>query len=123
MAVHNDLGNLAEELAASFLAEKGYKILVKNFRYQRGEIDIIAEFNNQIIIVEVKARGSDIFMEPQEAVTKTKIKSLVMVADFFMKDRNLNQEVRFDIIAVLPDEKGRLQITHLEDAFQSFDAN
>ena len=123
MAVHNDLGNLAEELAASFLAEKGYKILVKNFRYQRGEIDIIAEFNNQIIIVEVKARGSDIFMEPQEAVTKTKIKSLVMVADFFMKDRNLNQEVRFDIIAVLPDERGRLQITHLEDAFQSFDAN
>ena len=123
MAEHNDLGNLAEELAASFLAEKGYKILVKNFRYQRGEIDIIAEFNNQIIIVEVKARGSDIFMEPQEAVTKTKIKSLVMVADFFMKDRNLNQEVRFDIIAVLPDEKGRLQITHLEDAFQSFDAN
>ena len=123
MAEHNDLGNLAEELAANFLEEKGYKILVKNFRYQKGEIDIIAEFNNEIIIVEVKARGSDIFMEPQEAVTKKKIKSLVMVADFFMKDRNLNQEVRFDIIAVLPDEKGRLQITHLEDAFQSFDAN
>ncbi len=123
MAGHNDLGNLAEELAATFLEKKGYKILVKNFRYQRGEIDIIAEFNNQIIIVEVKARGSDIFMEPQEAVTKTKIKSLVMVADFFMKDRNLNQEVRFDIIAVLPDDKRRLQITHLEDAFQSFDAN
>ena len=123
MAEHNDLGNLAEELAATFLERKGYKILVKNFRYQRGEIDIIAEFNNQIIIVEVKARGSDIFMEPQEAVTKTKIKSLVMVADFFMKDRNLNQEVRFDIIAVLPDEKRKLQITHLEDAFQSFDAN
>ncbi len=123
MAEHNDLGNLAEELAATFLEKKGYRILVKNFRYQRGEIDIIAEFNNQIIIVEVKARGSDIFMEPQEAVTKTKIKSLVMVADFFMKDRNLNQEVRFDIIAVLPDEKRKLQITHLEDAFQSFDAN
>ncbi len=123
MAEHNDLGNLAEELAATFLEKKGYKILVRNFRYQRGEIDIIAEFNNQIIIVEVKARGSDIFMEPQEAVTKTKIKSLVMVADFFMKDRNLNQEVRFDIIAVLPDEKRKLQITHLEDAFQSFDAN
>lgn len=123
MAEHNDLGNLAEELAANFLEEKGYKILVKNFRYQKGEIDIIAEFNSQIIIVEVKARGSDIFMEPQEAVTKKKIKSLVMVADFFMKDSNLNQEVRFDIIAVLPDAKGRLQITHLEDAFQSFDAN
>lgn len=123
MAEHNDFGNLAEQLAADFLEKKGYKILVKNFRYQKAEIDIIASFENVIIIVEVKARGSDIFMEPQEAVTKKKIKSLVMAADFFMKDRNLDQEVRFDIIAVLPDERKKLQITHLEDAFQSFDAN
>lgn len=123
MAEHNEFGNLAEELAASFLEKKGYKILLKNYRYQKGEIDIIAEFGQEIIIVEVKARGSDLFMEPQEAVTKTKIRSLVMVADFFMKDNNLDKEVRFDIIAVLPDSKGKLQITHLEDAFQSFDAN
>lgn len=123
MAEHNDFGNLAEQLAADFLEKKGYKILVTNFRYQKAEIDIIASFENLIIIVEVKARGSDIFMEPQEAVTKKKIKSLVMAADFFMKDRNLDQEVRFDIIAVLPDERKKLQITHLEDAFQSFDAN
>ncbi|WP_313502401.1 YraN family protein [Kaistella carnis] len=123
MAEHNDFGNLAEQLAADFLEKKGYKILVKNFRYQKAEIDIIASFENLIIIVEVKARGSDVFMEPQEAVTKKKIKSLVMAADFFMKDRNLDQEVRFDIIAVLPDERKKLQITHLEDAFQSFDAN
>ena len=123
MAEHNEFGNLAEKLAVAFLEEKGYKIIVKNFRYQKAEIDIIAEFKNLIIIVEVKARGSDIFMEPQEAVTKKKIKSVVMVADFFMKDRNLDQDVRFDIISVLPDHKGKLQITHLEDAFQSFDAN
>ena len=123
MAEHNDFGNIAEELATSFLEKKGYKILLKNFRYQKAEIDIIAEFKNEIIIVEVKARGSDLFMEPQEAVTKTKIKSLVMAADFYMKDRNIDKEVRFDIIAVLRDDKGRLNITHLEDAFQSFDAN
>jgi putative endonuclease len=123
MAEHNDLGNLAEELATSFLIRKGYKILENNFRHHKGEIDIIAEFQNQIIIAEVKARSSNIFMEPQEAVTKKKIKSLVAVANFFMKFRNLDQEVRFDIIAVQPDNSGILQITHLEDAFQSFDAN
>lgn len=123
MAEHNDLGNLAEELATSFLIRKGYKILENNFRHHKGEIDIIAEFQNQIIIAEVKARSSNIFMEPQEAVTKKKIKSLVAVANFFMKFRNLDQEVRFDIIAVQPDQSGILQITHLEDAFQSFDAN
>ncbi|MGV8914804.1 MAG: YraN family protein [Kaistella sp.] len=123
MAEHNDFGNLAEDLAADFLAAKNYKILVRNFRYQKAEIDIIAEFENLIVVTEVKARGTDFFMEPQEAVTKKKIKSIVLCADFFMRERNIDKEVRFDIITVLPDQSGRLQITHIEDAFQSFDAN
>ena len=123
MAEHNDFGNLAEELAANFLVEKGYKILQKNFRFQHAEIDIIAAFKNEIIIVEVKARGTDIFMAPEEAVTKTKKKLLVLAADQYMKQNNISQEVRFDIITVLPDDTGKLKITHLEDAFQSFDAN
>ena len=123
MAEHNDFGNLAEQLAVTFLEAKNYKILVKNYRYQKAEIDIIASFNHQIIIVEVKARGTDLFMEPHEAVTKGKIKLLVKAADHFMESKNLPQEVRFDIIAVLPDKSGKLVITHLEDAFQSFDAN
>ncbi len=123
MAEHNDFGNLAEDLAADFLAAKNYKILVRNFRYQKAEIDIIAEFENLIVVTEVKARGTDFFIEPQEAVTKKKIKSIVLCADFFMRERNIDKEVRFDIITVLPDQSGRLQITHIEDAFQSFDAN
>ncbi|WP_226063576.1 YraN family protein [Kaistella polysaccharea] len=123
MAEHNDFGNLAEQLATSFLEEKGYKILCRNYRYQRAEIDIIAFFMNQIIIVEVKARGTDLFIAPEEAVTKTKIKSLVLAADQYMKQNDFPQEVRFDIISVLPDQRGKLKITHLEDAFQSFDAN
>ena len=123
MAEHNDFGTLAEELATNFLVENGYKILQKNFRYQRAEIDIIAEFQNQIIVVEVKARGTDIFMAPEEAVTKTKIKLLVLAADQYLKQHNIRQEVRFDIITVLPDNSGKLEIKHLQDAFQSFDAN
>lgn len=123
MAEHNDFGNLAEKIAAEYLEKLGYKILVKNFRYQKAEVDIIAIFKDIIVVVEVKARGSDLFMEPQEAVTKRKIKSIVMASDFFMRDRGLNYDVRFDILAVLPDKNGKLNITHLEDAFQSFDAN
>lgn len=123
MAEHNDFGNLAEDLAAEFLTKKNYKILVRNFRFQRAEIDIVTEFENLIVVVEVKARGNDVFMEPQEAVTKKKIKSIVMCTDFFMNHKNIDKEVRFDIISVLPDSSGKLQITHIEDAFQSFDAN
>ena len=123
MAEHNEFGKLAEDLAADFLAKKGYKILVRNFRFQHHEIDIVSEFQDSIVVTEVKARSYDTLIEPQEAVNKKKIKSIVQTADFFMTDNQIHKEVRFDIITVLPDKTGALQITHIEDAFQSFDAN
>ncbi len=123
MAEHNEFGKLAEDLAADFLAKKGYKILVRNFRFQHHEIDIVSEFQDLIVVTEVKARSYDTLIEPQEAVNKKKIKSIVQTADFFMTDNQIDKEVRFDIITVLPDKTGALQITHIEDAFQSFDAN
>lgn len=123
MALHNDLGKLAEDLAAEFLLKNGYKILARNFRFQKAEIDIIAEKDNLIIVVEVKARSTDAFMLPQEAVTKTKIKSIVSAANYYLEEFNKNQEVRFDIISVLPDEKGKLIIEHIIDAFEAFGAN
>ena len=123
MAEHNEFGKLAEDLAADFLAKKGYKILVRNFRFQHHEIDIVSEFQDLIVVTEVKSRSYDTLIEPQEAVNKKKIKSIVQTADFFMTDNQIDKEVRFDIITVLPDKTGALQITHIEDAFQSFDAN
>lgn len=123
MASHNDLGKKAEDLAAEFLIKNGYKILVRNFRYQKAEIDIIAEKENLIIITEVKARSTDAFMLPQEAVNKRKISLIVLAANHFMEEFNKNQEVRFDIISVLPNEKGKLIIEHIVDAFEASDAN
>lgn len=123
MATHNDFGKIAEDLAADYLVKNGCKILVRNFRYQKAEIDIIAEKDNFIIIVEVKARSTNFFILPQEAVTKGKIKLIVSAANHFMEEYNKNQEVRFDIISVLPDEKGKLTIEHIPDAFDAFDAN
>lgn len=123
MAEHNDFGNLAEDLAVEYLEKKNYRIIGRNFRYQKAEIDIVAEFDDLIVVTEVKARSYNTLIEPQEAVTKKKIKSIVMCTDFFMQDRTIDKEVRFDIITVLPDEKGVMQLTHIEDAFQSFDAS
>lgn len=123
MATHNDFGKIAEDLAAEFFLKNGYTILVRNFRFQKAEIDIIAEKDNLIVVVEVKARSTDTFMLPQEAVTKAKIKSIVSAANHFMEEFNKNQEVRFDIISVLPDEKKNLIIEHIENAFEALDAN
>ena len=123
MAEHNDFGKLAEELATDFLVKSGYKILLKNYRYLKAEIDIIAEFENQIIIVEVKARTTDAFIEPHEAVNKRKLKLIVSAADFFIQENKIDKNVRFDIISVLPNEFGKLEIKHFINAFESIDAN
>lgn len=123
MADHNDFGKIAEDMAADFLQKNGYKILTRNFRFQKAEIDIITEKDDLIIIVEVKARSTDAFMLPQEAVTKTKIRSIVLAANHYMEEYNKQNEVRFDIISILPDENKNLIIDHITDAFQAFDAN
>lgn len=123
MADHNDFGILAEDLAVKYLERNNYKILVRNFRFQKAEIDIIAEKDELIIIVEVKARSTDAFMLPQEAVTKTKIRSIVLAANHYLEESDKQNEVRFDIISVLPDEHKNLIIDHIADAFQAFDAN
>jgi len=123
MADHNDLGKIAEDIAADYLQKNGCKILIRNFRFKHNEIDIIAEKDNLIIIVEVKARSTDAFMLPQEAVTKTKIKSIVSAANHYLEEFNKDKEVRFDIISVLPDESRNLKVDHIADAFQALDAN
>lgn len=123
MATHNDFGKIAEDLAAEYLQKNGYKVVKRNFRFQKAEIDIIAEKENMIIIVEVKARSTDAFILPQEAVTKAKIRSVVSAANHYLEEFNRNNEVRFDIISVLPDERKNLIIEHITDAFEALDAN
>lgn len=123
MADHNDFGKVAENLAADFLEKAGYKILVRNFRFRHAELDIIAQKDELVVVVEVKARNSDSFISPQEAVTKSKIKLIILATDHYLATFNPNKEVRFDIISVQPDESGKLVIEHLPDAFDAYDAN
>lgn len=123
MANHNDFGKKAEDLAVEYLQKNGYKILVRNFRFQKAEIDIVTEKDSLTVVVEVKARSTDAFMLPQEAVNKRKISLIVSAANHYMEKFNIDQEVRFDIISVLPDEKGKLTIEHIIGAFEAFDAN
>ena len=119
MAQHNDLGNIGEQLAVEYLEAKGYEIVTRNYVFQKAEIDIIAKHNNMIICVEVKTRNSNYFGDPQEFVTKSKIKLLVKAMDAFIIENEIQLEARFDIIAVLKN-KNTQQVTHYENAFYHF---
>lgn len=120
MAEHNDLGILGEQLAKEYLIKKGYEILETNWRYLKAEIDIIAKKDKLLAIVEVKTRTSSFFGNPEEFITKSKIKLLISATDFYVQKRDLDLNVRFDVIAIVKNEK-QTKINHIMDAFYGFE--
>jgi putative endonuclease len=119
MAHHNELGKMGEQLATDYLLYNGYEILKRNFFYDKAEIDIIAKKKETLAIVEVKTRKTDSFGNPQEFVTKNKIKLLVRAANEYVISNDLDVEVRFDVISVLKN-KTTERIEHFKDAFYHF---
>ena len=119
MAEHNDLGKFGEELAVDFLQKNGYDILETNWVFQKAEIDIIAQKENILAIVEVKTRSSIEFGLPQDFVKPKKIQLLVKAVNEYVISNDLDVEVRFDIIAISKEDK-QFKIEHIEDAFYHF---
>lgn len=95
-----DKGIAGENLAAEYLAEKGYRILARNVRIGRGEIDILAEDGETLVFVEVKARHSGLYGEPEEAITARKEKQLRTIADIYIARNDIDRPCRFDLIAI-----------------------
>ena len=116
MASHNELGEKGEAIALDYLQKKGYAILARNYRFKRWEIDIVAEKDNLVVIVEVKTRHSRFMAGPEQTVTRAKQKSIVKTAHEFMVESERDNEVRFDIISILLNDY-ELDLEHLEDAF------
>ena len=117
MAKHNILGAEGEALAKVFLEKKGYQILETNWRYSRAEVDIIAKDGEILVFVEVKTRSSTFYGQtPEVFVTPKKERFLMSAAGVYMEKINHDWEIRFDIIAIIKNER-KTDIQHLEDAF------
>lgn len=116
MAQHNDFGRISEDRAAAYLMARGYTIRDRNWRIGHKELDIVAQKNDTLAIVEVKARKSDRYGDAVDAVTDDKICKIVQAADAYVRYHRINLNVRFDIIAITG-EAGRQIVEHIEDAF------
>ena len=116
MAESHNLGQKGEDLAADHLKKAGYRIVFRNWKWGKHEIDIIAENKEFIIFVEVKTRTDDYQMHPVTAVTTEKQRSIIYAADGYLQKLNVNKESRFDVITII--RKGELfEIDHIENAF------
>ena len=118
MAQHNDLGNLGEKRAQDYLSSNGYILRECNWSCGKLELDIIAEKDGWLIIVEVKTRSTETFEHPEEAITLKKIRNIVSATHNYILDSDWEGETRFDVISVI--QKGEsFVIDHIEDAFLS----
>lgn len=116
MALHNEIGKKGEALALTHLREKGYHVRETNWLYRKAELDIVAEFDDYLVVVEVKTRSSREFESPKEAVTIKKQKHIVRAADAYIQQFDIDMECRFDIVSVLI-QGNEIEIEHIEDAF------
>lgn len=119
MAQHNELGTAGEQIAVDYLIEKGYEIKERNWRFKKAEIDIIAQKDNILIAVEVKTRSSDDFGDPQEFLKPKQKNLLIGAMDEYVVSKNVDVDVRFDVIGVIKNQK-ETKIEHFEDAFFHF---
>jgi len=116
----NDVGDRGEDLAATFLEDAGYRVLERNYRFERNEVDLVCydpDAGGEIVFVEVKTRTGSGFGPPEASVTEEKQASLIEVSRAYLHERNLQgAPARFDVVGILlsgPDA----QIDHYENAF------
>lgn len=120
-AGHLSTGRAGEDLAAAYLAEKGFRILERNFRCPRGEIDLVCEQGGVLVFVEVKARSGTERGEPGEAVGRDKQARLVKAASLYLSRRRAwERPCRFDLVSVIFLD-GDTIVEHWEDIIDARD--
>jgi len=104
-AKHNlSLGKKGEEIAVSYLAKKGFRIIERNFKARYGEVDIIAQDGEALVFVEVKTRIGTKYGMPKESVTPRKLKEVVKTAEYYATlHPGLSKSLRIDVVGVIVD--------------------
>ena len=116
MAEHNELGKKGEDEAVRYLQKDGYTIVERNWVNEKYEIDIIAKNGEFIVFVEVKTRSSSQWGNPEDAISKGKIRRIVEAADFYLQQYDIELPARFDVISMIWTGKS-FEIEHIDDAF------
>ena len=116
MAKHNKLGKDGELIAFMVLQRDGFTILETNWRFQKAEVDIIAQKDGFLIFIEVKTRGSKKFGNPSDSIDKKKISLYKDAVEGYLEQYPSELEDRFDVINIIIG-KDETEIEHIPNAF------
>ncbi|MBO7368542.1 MAG: YraN family protein [Paludibacteraceae bacterium] len=119
MAEHTILGAEGERAAVNYLKDSGYTLLHTRWHCGHLELDIVAVKDDTLVVFEVKTRSTGEFGSPADAVSEKKIRRIVNAADGYVRKFRIDLPVRFDIISIIKNADGTLNIEHIEDAFMS----
>lgn len=117
------IGRLGEDLAAGYVQRLGWHVLDRNWRTRAGELDIIADAGDTLVVVEVKTRATRSFGDPVAAVTPAKLARMRRLAGDWLSGQDRHwREIRFDVISVEldqrdPDDLARAGIIHHRDVW------
>lgn len=114
---HISTGKQGEQIACQYLLSRGYRIVDRNWRYSRAEVDIIAYDVDTLVFVEVKTKSYIHYGKPEESVSAFKERLYFDAANVYMELHEHEDEIRFDIIGVVIDNEGKATLDHIEDAF------
>ena len=116
------LGQYAEDWAAKYLVSIGWKVLARNVRINRGELDIVAldtkEIPEELVIVEVRCRTRNKVQEAIESLDRRKMRALMNTSNEYVDDIGWEGFWRIDLIAVTIDTRGSLDdwtLEHVKD--------
>ena len=112
------LGRAGEKLAKKFLKKQGYRHLKSNYAAGHGEIDLIMQDGRTVVFVEVKTRRNEEYVASEAVVNYHKRKHIISAARYFVQANNLHDyPCRFDVVAVVKPDKGKVVVRHQENAF------
>ena len=112
-----DLGRMGEEHAARYFSDNGFRILHRNHRIGRSEVDLIIQDAHKVVFVEIKTRSGIQPLREDEMITSTKRRALLRAADFFLNSMPEETEIRFDLV-LINYHQNRVIMKHIEDAFR-----
>ncbi len=119
MNENQKMGEWGEDTAIRYLRGKGFEIREMNWKFLHLEIDIVAMDKDELVIVEVKTRGTDAFGEPEMFVDKKKQAKLIRAANLYLEQKKLMCEVRFDVVGIIK-RNNESVLKHIPGAFQPF---
>lgn len=119
-------GNKGEEVAAEYLAKKGYEILERNYREKYGEVDIVCKITNHkfpnsqieeyVVFVEVKTKTEGEYGEPWEMINRHKLKQITQMGHLWCLQNHYHGLLRIDVVGVWLNIGGEVErVEHWEN--------